>query len=70
MTPQGLADKRLADRLERWRIRGAAARIARDPRQPPPQPRSIAAELAAQIAGAWLEGFDGTRPAYFRERER
>lgn len=65
------AEKRLADRLDKWRIRGQAARTARQPRLAPALPRSIDAEIRAQIEAAWFEGYDDTRPPRPpRERER
>ena len=56
---QHIADKRLEYRLDLWRLRGQAARQARQPRRMPHQPASTTAEIRDLVAEAWLAGYDG-----------
>lgn len=57
--PQQAADRYLAEKLERWRLRGQAARRARQDRQAPPPPRATTPEIRALVETAWLAGYDG-----------
>jgi hypothetical protein len=57
--PRGLAEQRLARKLDLWRIRGQAAQIARQPRQPPCLPRSTDPLIREHVIAAWFAGYDG-----------
>lgn len=57
--PQRLAELRLVRKLDLWRIRGDAARRARQPRQAPNPPRSSVPEHRDSVIAAWLAGYDG-----------
>ncbi len=57
--PCGLAQRRIERKLDLWRLRGQAARLARQQRLPPPLPRSTAPEQREAVIAAWLAGYDG-----------
>jgi hypothetical protein len=56
---QGVAERRLADQLHRWRIRGDVARRCHQPRAVPFLRGRRSPEIRDLIAEDWLAGYDG-----------